>query len=121
MDRASTPCRSSRREVDGDDQGRVVCVYRGCRRSRARSVDALDLAAGRMARQATAENGHHAGTRDARDRAAAAAAAHGAANRSAGAVAQRGPVDLDGVALMAQPAEQRVDERLVAEEVGPLG
>src|SRR6202789_3764941 len=35
--------------------------------------------------------------------------------------AQRGSVDADGVALVTQPAEQRLDERLVAQEVRPLG
>ena len=34
-------------------------------------------------------------------------------------LAQRRAVDADRVALVAQPAEQRVDERLVAEEVVP--
>jgi hypothetical protein len=35
-------------------------------------------------------------------------------------VAERGAVDADGVALVAEAAEQRVDECLVAEEVVPL-
>src|ERR1051325_2178175 len=42
-------------------------------------------------------------------------------SRGAVAVAERRAVDLDGVALMAEPAEQGADQRLVAEEVGPLG
>ena len=37
------------------------------------------------------------------------------------AATQRRAIDLDGVALVAKPAEQRTDQGLVAEEVGPLG
>ena len=46
--------------------------------------------------------------------------AEGSEGASGLRVAQRGAVDLDGVALVAQPAEGRGDESLVAEEVVPL-
>ena len=45
----------------------------------------------------------------------------GGAAASALLGAQDGAVDRHGVASMAEAAEQRLDERLVAEEVVPLG
>src|SRR5579859_490568 len=44
-----------------------------------------------------------------------------ATTRSPLRFAQRRPFDADGVALMAKPAEEGVDERLVPQEVRPLG